>query len=801
MKYIFFLPFLILFSTFFTFSQNQLTVLDKSGMEPMPFVKVFPNDGDPFFTNVDGIAEFKDGITSMTLTFTGYKDTTIFVNNQSHLTVKMSSEAVSFDEVVILPGVNPALRIINNTTENRKYNHPLKNDAFTYESYSKFTFDVDTVLAKKVMNMPYDEKDTVSNLIRTQHLFLLESSTERKFIPPARDQETITAYKVSGLNNPIFSSFAQSTQTFHFYDNQFELLGNKYLNPIGFGATSKYYYLIEDTTINESDTTFVISFRPRPGVTIDCMKGFLFINTNGFALEKVIAEPAKESQNGTKIKIIQEYKFIDGKKWFPVNLKTIGELKSFQIKVKNESGYIVGRGTTYISSIKLNPDEMKKTGFNNLTLTTEKNAGKKSEEEWNTLRKDTLTDRDIKTYHVLDSIGKVNNFDRKINTLLALATGKIKIGPISLPIDRIINYNYHEGYRLGLGVETSDKLMKNINVGGYFAWGTKDKDWKYGGYSTFYINRRLGMSIGLKYQQDVYNRGTNRLASPSWDITSPSVYKDFYQRYMDRQRLAEINFTISPLGNLTFHLVGNYQRLEFTKNYRFTDENGIVNTKLDNAELALEMKWNIRQRTFLLGDFKMPQPSKYPKIQLKIAKGISGIVNSQIDYWRLFASIDEDLTSIRWGKLNLHLEASQTFGDVPLAFKQYTEGTRRNWGLATSNALETAYPGEFYHNRQISFITRYSFPVIKTKAKWFAPEFILHHGLGYGDMANKSQHYMKFWSMDKGLFEGGLIISGILNYSIIRLGVGVFYRYGYYSEPNAFKNLVPKISINIVTFR
>lgn len=800
MKYTSLITFLLLLNTFFTFSQNQLTVLDKSGMEPMPFVKIFPNEGDPFFTNIEGVAEYNDSVVSMTLSFTGYKDTTIFVKNQSNITVQMSSEAVSFDEVVILPGVNPALRIINNTTENRKYNHPLKNDAFTYESYSKFTFDVDTALLKKVMNMPYDEKDTISNMIRTQHVFLLESATERKFIPPARDQETITAYKVSGINNPIFSAFAQSTQTFHFYDNQFELLGNRYLNPIGFGATSKYYYLIEDTTINESDTTFVISFRPRPGVSVDCMKGLLFINTNGFALERVIAEPDIESKSGTKIKIIQEYKFIDGKKWFPVNLKTIGELKGFQIKAKDESGYLVGKGTTTIFSIKLNPDDMKKSGFNNLTLTTEKNAGKKSKEEWNTLRIDSLSDRDTKTYIVLDSIGKENNFDRKINTLLALVSGKVKIGPVSFPIDRVINYNYHEGYRLGLAVETSDKLIKNVNLGGCFAWGTRDKDWKYGGFSTFTINSRLGMSVGLKYQQDVATRGLNRMTSSTLDITSPTILQNLYLRYMDRERLAELNFTIVPLGNLTFHLTSQYQRLEFTKKYRFTDNSGTSFTKLDNAEIAVEMKWNIRQKTFLLGDFRMPQPSKYPKINLRIAKGISGIANSQVDYWRLFASVDENITSILWGKLNLHLEASQTFGDVPLAFKQYGEGTNRSWGIATGNVLETAYPGEFYHDRQVSFIARYSFPVIKTKAKWFAPEFILHHGLGYGDMANKSQHYMKFWSMDKGLFEGGLIVSGILNYSIVRLGIGVFYRYGYYSEPNALKNLMPKISITFVTF-
>lgn len=801
MKINFLITFLVVWTATISVAQKQLTVMDESGMEPMPFVKVFPNVGQPFYTNVEGTATIGDSVESILLSFAGYQDTTVLVKDVNTITVNMQTEAKSFNEVVILPGVNPALRIINNTIENRKLNHPLKNDAFTYNSYSKFVFDVDTALQNKIAKMPIDPKDTVTNMLRNQHVFLLESATERKFIPPARDKETITAYKISGLNNPLFSSFAQTTQSFHFYDNHFELLQNKYLNPIAFGAPSKYYYLIKDTTIVGNDTTFIISFRPRPETSVESMKGFLFINTNGFALEKVIAEPANDT-TGFKIKIIQEYQFIDGKKWFPINLKTIGELKSFQISAGKEKGYLVGKGTTYISNVKINPEDMKKTGFNNINLTTELNAGKKSESDWNTLRKDSLTTRDANTYHVLDSVSKANNFDRKINTLIALMTGKINVGPVAFPINRVLDYNMHEGYRLGIGLETSERLMKNITVGGYFAWGTRDKDWKYGGYSVFHLHKRLGMSIGLKFQQDVLNRGSNELSNSGWDLTSPMLFTDFYQRYMDRQRLAEINYTIAPLGNLSLNLIGNYQRIDFTHKYQFTKVDGtLYNKRLDLAEVALEMKWNIRQRTFMLGDIKVPQPTKYPKIQLKVAKGFSGMFNSQLDYWRLFIGMDEDISGLRWGKLHLHLEASQTFGDVPLLLKQYAVGTRRNIGLVTANAMETVYPGEFYHDRQASFIVRYGTPAIKTKKSWFAPEFIFHHGIAVGDFANKVQHNTTFWTMDKGVFEGGLILTGLVNYNILKLGVGVFYRYGAYSHTKVVDNLVPKISITINSFQ
>lgn len=781
-------------------AQRQLIVLDTAGHEPMPFVKVFPDAGEPFFTNIDGKATFSDEVTSLTLRFSGYEETNVTVGNEQQLIVYMHIFATEINEVVILPGVNPALRIINKATENRKKNHPLENDAFTYESYSKFIFDMDTAFTKKIQNLEPDTSNYMINLIKAQHLFMMESTSERKFIPPARDRENITAYKASGLNNPMLSTFAQSMQSFHFYDNQFELLGNKYFNPIALGSTKRYYYLIEDTTINGTDTTFMISFRPRPDANIEGLKGLLFINTNGFAIEKVIAEPAAKSATETYVKIIQEYKLIDGKKWFPIDLKTKVEMKSVGMTISGESGHVIGYGNTYISNIKLNPDDLKKRGFGNIALSTEKNAGEKSEEEWAQLRKDTLNNRENTTYRVLDSFSKANNFDRKLNGLLALTTGRLRMGYVSLPLDRIINFNFHEGYRLGAGLETSDRLMKNVVVGGYFAWGTRDKDWKYGGYSTFHLNKRLGISIDLRYQQDVLNRGSNEMTKTGWDITSPTLYADFFQKFMDRQRLAEMTFTVAPLGNLTMHLTGNYQRIDFTRNYLFTNEYGSTINKLDLAETAFEMKWNIRQRIVVLGDLRMPQPTNYPKIRLKIAKGWAGIANANTDYLRLFVAVDEDVESLRFGKLNLHFEASQSFGDIPMILKQYAVGTRQDWSIVTINALETAFPGEFYHDRQASLITRYSFPVIKTKKKWFAPEFILHHGIGYGDMTDKSQHNIKFWTMDKGLFEGGLIMSGILNINFIKLGLGTFYRYGYHSDTNALNNIVPKISLRIAGF-
>ena len=99
------------------------------------------------------------------------------------------------------------------------------------------------------------------------------------------------------------------------------------------------------------------------------------------------------------------------------------------------------------------------------------------------------------------------------------------------------------------------------------------------------------------------------------------------------------------------------------------------------------MQWNIRERVMLIGDMRMPEPSGYPKIALKITKGWNGIADSQMDYIRLNLKISQDVRSLRFGELNWTLLASQSFGEVPLSLKQNAVGTRQDWNISTANTF------------------------------------------------------------------------------------------------------------------
>ena len=104
-------------------------------------------------------------------------------------------------EVKVIAGENPAHRIMDLVIENRKKNHPMENDAFRCKSYSKFYVDANRDAIDAIPDSTADSTlIEIKKFFNEQYLFMLESSSTRTFIPPSRDKEEVTAYKVSGFS-------------------------------------------------------------------------------------------------------------------------------------------------------------------------------------------------------------------------------------------------------------------------------------------------------------------------------------------------------------------------------------------------------------------------------------------------------------------------------------------------------------------------------------------------------------------------------------------------------------------------
>ncbi|MFT5859914.1 MAG: hypothetical protein ACI865_002020 [Flavobacteriaceae bacterium] len=772
------------------FSQQSYEIRDEISNQPVPFVKVYPNIGSPFITDLDGHMTLSDSVTSITLKCYDYGDTLIHIGELQGLVIFLSTLSQEIVGVEVVSGTNQAHRIIALAIDNRKKNHPLANDAFTYKSYSKFIFDVNP---DGVAAIPDSTTDStmikMKEFLTSQHLFMMESASKRTFIPPYRDKEEIIAYKISGFSDPMFSTFANSFQSFSFYENQFDLLGKQYINPIARGGIRRYFFILEDTTIINRDTTFTISYRPRAGKNFTGLKGYLFINSNGYAVEKVIAEPYNDT-SGMQMRIVQEYEFIDGKKWFPIKLSTELDLKGLMTSPNMKNLYVQGRGNTYIDEIEINP-EIKKRFFNdNVTISASEHAAELDNSTWDSIRRFEITDKEENTYHTIDSLSEAYNFNRFLGLAKILAEGKAPLGKyFNLNLDRMLNYNFYEKYRFGAGIETSQKLMKPLQIGGYFAWATGDKRWKYGGKATVHLNRKHGIRLDFNYHQDNLERG-GQLFHENLPLISNDLYRQLFISQMDEQRLGEIVFSWDIKANVELKLLGNYQRIWHSEEYSYLPDGS---REMDLAETGVELTWNILEKSMLLGSRKVSLGRKYPQIRIKAVQGWKGWFESDYAYTRLNAEISQTVPVRAIGTFNWKIAASKLVGDAPLTRSYNGNGTGRSWFISAINSFETMLPGSFYTTSQVGLFTRFDFKAIATKAKWNEPKFGVHHAIGFGEFVNRQDHSLNFETMDNGYYEAGLILDGILTTKTASIGLGAFYKYGPYASTDWLQNLVPKL--------
>ena len=426
-----YLAILLLLCTSYTQAQYTITgrVLDERTNEALAFVNIIPADvREGVTTDIDGRFTIAVRTLPVTLRFSyvGYAAQALEVSEGGQLTVRLQRTAVVLREAEVRAGENPAHRIIARVYANRKENDGLRNRSHRYTSYSKtiFTAAVDSALLNDTARMAaLDTSDKAAiDFTERQHLLLIESATRKSFIPPAAEKEEVLAMRVSGLKDPSLLAMAASTKTFSIYAPQIIINEKSYLGPIGPNSTDRYLFVLQDTLYQGRDTVFVISYQPRTGRKFDALKGFLWVHTDGYALQNVIAEPA-ETDGGTGLKLQQQFAKVLGV-WFPVQLNTFLYFDFIQVN----DFKVMGIGRTYLKEIEVDVPIARKE-VRGPELVMERMAVRRDEAFWAGLRTDTLAAKELRTYHTIDSISEAEGLEKKLKWLDRLTTGRVPIGP------------------------------------------------------------------------------------------------------------------------------------------------------------------------------------------------------------------------------------------------------------------------------------------------------------------------------------------------------------------------------------
>ncbi len=780
------------------------TVLDEQSKQPLAFVTIaIGNSGNGFSTDIDGRFNASIEKQSETLVFSyiGYQKKQVTLSEIGlNATILLSQTSIDVNEVTILPGINPADVIMDRVIANRKINNPEEATEFSYDSYNKLVFTANPDSVSKQIELQKDSvnKDTSTqsaiNYVSKQHFVVMESVSHRDFISANKDKEVVLASRVSGLKSPDFTLIGTQLQSFSFYKDYVELMDYRLLSPISRGATGQYLFILEDSIIDEGQLYYTISFQPKSGKNFEALKGQLFIHKGDYAIKSVTASPAKEG-GGIDMKIQQLYEKVEGQ-WFPTQLNS--NLTFNSIMMGPFPLYGVGR--SYLKNIKL-ASLRPKNKFDNVVLEMDRKIKSNTDSLLNAFRIDTLDQREARTYEKMDSIGEAEKLDEKLRLLKIVTRGYIPLGPVNVDMDKFVTFNNYEGIRLGLGAHTNDRISDKVSLGGYFAYGFKDKNWKYGGDLSYTPFTGNDLKFTASYFNDVLERGGVQFDLLKTSAISTAAYRNLYIYQMDLREQVKFETHFSVLKSWQFNLFGQHNWIASGDDYRFksnlNESTTLVYNAFQQTEIGVEARFAYGEKFVELFGMKISSGTKFPIAHVKYTRGLSSN-ESSFDYNKFEARLSKLFVIRNAGELNVQLLGGYMDASAPLIFNYTPRGVNRGFQLSVANTFETARPNEFFHNRFASLFLRHNFKKLLYKGDKFQPEFVLHTAFGVGDMRDQSNHLnIDFDQMDRVYMESGLIANDLFKIPFLTYGAGVFYRYGHYAAPDELDNFYFKLSMRV----
>ncbi len=525
----------------------------------------------------------------------------------------------TLDEVTVKPKENPAHRIINAAIARRDSNSAFHCASFKYVTYHKMT-----VLPTKV-------SDSLARF-RDQNLFMSESVSEVYFKQPNSKYEKLVASKTSGLDKPIFNMVFSRFQFQNFYESDYlEIFQVKYVSPISKGATKRYAFQIEDTLLDGTDTTFVISYRPRPNVTFKSLKGVLYIHADDFAVEHIEAEPVDKNVL-LHVPVVHDYRKMENGTWFPLQLTATFKLP--RIAQKGDTLESKGISTVTVKEIEIDPP-LRNRDFGIFDVEEQVESKKTSDALLRTYRNDTLTYRELRAYEVLDSIGEKLKINKRLDLVSSILRGYVPIGPIDLDIASIVNYTYYEGWRFGLGLYTNRKLTNRGRFGGYFAYGLKDKDWKWGAMTEWELYRKRSLLLKLRFYDDIVESGcTQLIGRDELGLLNGEYYRHWIITKFDKSRTLWGKLQMRADKNFTVSVSAAYSQNRTLFNYGFAPAGGDggAEYRYTNAYVRAGLRFSYHETTYKTTNVTMFESSRFPMAQIQYERGIKGVFGSDFNY-------------------------------------------------------------------------------------------------------------------------------------------------------------------------
>lgn len=772
-------------------SATPIVVIDSATRQPVPFATVrFGNKGEGTVADLDGRFALPLSVYTsasmpvIDISCMGYNTRRVSLTPNVVRTIALARSENGLTEVTIKPPYDKIRRILNAAIKNKNENNPDKYDWYRCKVYYKMQADIS--VPDSVLNDTGKDAKEMRAILATQHLLMSETYSTRTWKSPQQLQEEVTGSRFSGLKKSMFTGLVTDFLPFHAYSDYISLNGKDYHNPLSKGDEQYYKFDLVDEIGEGNDTVWVLSFKPRARL-LNELKGTLYINSHGYAISHFIGKVEDTILKRT-VRIEQQYELAaaeGGRRWFPSRLNYIIDWTQ---KTKKSSMTYHLKGNSRIDSVSFNEDHSFRFDKKH-TVKMLDDADQLPDSIWKAMRPEALDNKEARTYQMVDSFGEAKHFDRLMSYLSRLPEGKIGIGKVDVDLLRLFQSNYYENFRLGLGLQTNEKLVKWLSVGGWAGYGFRDARWKYGLFAELYADKEHEFVLKASYTDDISDPGRVRL--------HPDIDKNYLNAYLLKRVDNVKTYSIGikkKLGYWSLELTGRQQDIVPKYAYAF-EHNGVDYTAFKADEVSLAFRYAFAERTAPFFGRYYSTGSKYPVWYGKVTVGNLKGAGTDIPYVQAVTAIAWQKHINRIGNERVLVSAGKLFSNdqLPLGKLFAGNGYRydQNGGLSiySFGGMLTMYPYDFYTDQYVNIIWRHDFDSklyklqVPGSSVSSAPYLGLQYNMLYGTLQHReTQKQVSFGVPDNAYHEAGILLNSLLKLKYLTLyyfsfNVGYFYHF------------------------
>src|ERR1019366_3781521 len=266
-------------------------------------------------------------------------------NENQIINFQLSPEVLKLRTIEILPGINPALRIIKNAIHNKnKYNRD-NLQSVQYISYTKQETDVDNITDRmrdwKIFHPITSMWDSLDHIAGEGHetklpVVMSEVISEiYSYKEVKKKHENVNAVLVNFVGMKDGSAVSQLTgtdfQNYNFCNNNVAILNKDFLSPIADDALLFYNYYLVDSLFIDSTKCYRVDVQPKNKKDL-AYTGTLWITDTTFAIKQLDLEITKEVNFNLvdKVRIQQLLIPTEAGPWVPTQIRVMIDYKYYK---------------------------------------------------------------------------------------------------------------------------------------------------------------------------------------------------------------------------------------------------------------------------------------------------------------------------------------------------------------------------------------------------------------------------------------------------------------------------------------